>query len=79
MARIRRIVIPNTPHHVTQRGVRSMNIFFKEEDYIYYKKMLLEQIPGTVYIIKKKFILYKELQSVIYLNKYNKKIYNYPY
>lgn len=43
MARIRRIVIPNTPHHVTQRGVRSMNIFFKEEDYIYYKKMLIEQ------------------------------------
>ena len=29
MARIRRIVIPNVPHHVTQRGVRSMNIFFK--------------------------------------------------
>ncbi len=43
MAKIRRIVIPNTPHLVTQRGVRSMNIFFKEEDYIYYKKMLLEQ------------------------------------
>ncbi|PLY07025.1 MAG: transposase [Arcobacter sp.] len=43
MARIKRILIPNTPHHVTQRGVRSMNIFFKEEDYIYYKKLLLEQ------------------------------------
>jgi hypothetical protein len=28
MARIRRVVIPNTPHHITQRGVRSMNIFF---------------------------------------------------
>ena len=27
MTRIKRIVIPNTPHHVTQRGVRSMNIF----------------------------------------------------
>lgn len=43
MARIKRIVIPNTPHHVTQRGVRSMNIFFKDEDYIYYKKLLREQ------------------------------------
>jgi putative transposase len=36
MARIKRIVILNTPHHITQRGVRSMNIFFKHEDYEYY-------------------------------------------
>ena len=43
MARIRRIVIPNTPHHITQRGVRSMNIFFKDEDYLYYKELLLTQ------------------------------------
>lgn len=43
MARIARVVIPNLPHHVTQRGVRSMNIFFKEEDYLYYKKVLHEQ------------------------------------
>lgn len=26
IARIRRIVVPNTAHHITQRGVRSMNI-----------------------------------------------------
>ena len=43
MARIKRIVIPDTPHHVTQRGVRSMNIFFKNDDYEYYKKVLFEQ------------------------------------
>jgi len=43
MARIKRIVIPDTPHHVTQRGVRSMNIFFKHDDYEYYKKLLFEQ------------------------------------
>lgn len=43
MARIKRIVIPNSPHHVTQRGVRSMNIFFKHDDYEYYKKILFEQ------------------------------------
>ena len=40
MARIRRIVIPNVPHHITQRGVRSQNIFFKDEDYQYYKELL---------------------------------------
>lgn len=43
MARIKRIVIPNTPHHITQRGVRSMNIFFKHEDYEYYKELLFIQ------------------------------------
>ena len=43
MARIKRIVIPNTPHHITQRGVRSMNIFFKHEDYEYYKELLFTQ------------------------------------
>jgi len=43
MARIKRIVIPNTPHHITQRGVRSMNIFFKHDDYIYYKELLYKQ------------------------------------
>lgn len=43
MARIARVVIPNHPHHITQRGVRSMNIFFKDEDYQYYKKVLYTQ------------------------------------
>ena len=43
MARIRRIVIPSIPHHITQRGVRSMNIFFKHEDYQYYKELLYTQ------------------------------------
>lgn len=32
MARISRIVVPGYPHHVTQRGVRSMNIFDSDED-----------------------------------------------
>jgi putative transposase len=43
MARIKRLIIPNIPHHVTQRGVRSMNIFFKYDDYEYYKELLLNQ------------------------------------
>ena len=50
MARIKRIVIPNIPHHITQRGVRSMNIFLKDEDYEYYKKLLLEQC--SIYELK---------------------------
>ena len=44
MARIKRIVIPNTPRHVTQRGLRSMNIFFKHDDYEYYKIYFLNNV-----------------------------------
>ena len=43
MARLARVVIPNIPHHITQRGVRSMNIFFKEEDFYIYKLILNKQ------------------------------------
>ena len=43
MARIKRVVLPDIPHHITQRGVRSMNIFFKQSDYEYYKDVLFEQ------------------------------------
>ena len=32
MARLSRIVVPGYPHHVTQRGVRSMNVFHEESD-----------------------------------------------
>lgn len=32
MARLARIVIPNVPHHVTQRGNRRLPIFFCDED-----------------------------------------------
>ena len=32
MARMARAVVPGYPHHVTQRGVRSMPVFFSDED-----------------------------------------------
>ena len=32
MARFARVVIPHRPHHVIQRGVRSLPIFFSEAD-----------------------------------------------
>jgi putative transposase len=43
MARIGRVVLPGHPHHVTQRGVRSMDIFYKESDYLAYLDLLKEQ------------------------------------
>ena len=42
MARLARVVLPKVAHHVTQRGVRSMNIFFDDEDRIFY----LEQVKS---------------------------------
>ena len=33
MARMKRVVVPGYPHHIVQRGVRSMEIFFDEQDH----------------------------------------------
>jgi len=43
MARIARVVLPGYPHHVTQRGVRSMDIFSSDEDREEYLCLLSEQ------------------------------------
>ena len=40
MARIARLVIPNVPHHVVQRGNRRQTVFFQEEDHTYYLRLL---------------------------------------
>ncbi len=42
MARLSRIVIPGYPHHVTQRGVRRMETFFRDTDYEAYLALLAE-------------------------------------
>ena len=42
MARMARIVIPDIPHHVTQRGVRSMPIFNTDRDRIAYMRIISE-------------------------------------
>ena len=33
MARIARLVVPDCPHHVTQRGNRRQATFFRDDDY----------------------------------------------
>lgn len=40
MARMARVVVPGIPHHITQRGVRSMRIFFSLEDRLEYLWLL---------------------------------------
>ncbi|MEW6137844.1 MAG: transposase [Thermodesulfobacteriota bacterium] len=44
VARLSRIVDPRYPHRVTQRGVRSMNVFHEESDRREYLGMLGEEI-----------------------------------
>ncbi len=40
MARLARVVLPGVPHHITQRGVRSMNIFSGDADRDYYLELV---------------------------------------
>jgi putative transposase len=40
MARIARVVVPGFPHHVIQRGNRRQKVFFNEDDYTQYLKLL---------------------------------------
>ena len=42
MARMARVVVPNYPHHVTQRGNRRQKTFFCDEDYRYYIELISE-------------------------------------
>lgn len=43
MTRLRRIVVPHAPHHVTQRGNRREPIFFENGDQEVYRDLLAEQ------------------------------------
>jgi REP element-mobilizing transposase RayT len=40
LAKLARVVLPGVPHHVTQRGVRSMNIFSCDGIRNYYLELL---------------------------------------
>ena len=43
MARIARLVVPDLPHHVTQRGNRRMTVFFFDDDYALTLDLLAER------------------------------------
>ncbi len=46
MARIARVILPDFPHHVTQRGNRRQRVFFNDDDYAHYLE-LIAQGNGT--------------------------------
>ena len=43
MGRVARVVVPGYPHHITQRGVRSLPVFFGDNDRIEYLRLLKKQ------------------------------------
>lgn len=47
MPRMARIVIPNYPHHVTQRGNRRQKVFFTNEDYTAYLHYSLDALKKS--------------------------------
>lgn len=47
MPRMARVVVPNFPHHVTQRGNRRQRVFFSDDDYRHYKRLLAPAIASS--------------------------------
>ncbi len=47
MARISRIIAPDLPHHVTQRGNRRQKLFVEESDYALYRDLLAERCAAN--------------------------------
>ncbi len=52
MPRIARVVIPDFPHHITQRGNRNQRTFFSDDDkrfYLYLLKEQLKKVPIKIW------------------------------
>jgi putative transposase len=47
MPRLARVVIPNVPHHITQRGNRRLPIFFCDDDRTAYLKLVAEACAAS--------------------------------
>ncbi len=47
MARLARIVAPGLPHHVTQRGNRRQPVFFRDDDYRLYLRLVSEHCAAA--------------------------------
>jgi putative transposase len=47
MPRTARLVVPNVPHHVTQRGNRRQTTFYSDADFAFYRALLAEWCTKT--------------------------------
>jgi putative transposase len=43
-----RLVVPGLPHHITQRGNRRQQTFFRDEDYAAYVELMAERPIGVL-------------------------------
>ena len=46
MARLARVVVAGIPHHITQRGNRRQEVFFRDEDYQEYLDLMSHKKAG---------------------------------
>ena len=47
MPRIARVVVPDFPHHIVQRGSRNLKVFFSDHDRKLYKELVLTELNKT--------------------------------
>lgn len=47
MGRMNRVVVPGIPHHITQRGVRREQVFFRHDDYTLFANLLRHFLKKT--------------------------------
>ena len=40
MARLARVILPEYPHHIAQRDNRRQDVFFCDDDYLFYLDLL---------------------------------------
>ena len=61
MAKLPRAVVPDTPHHVTQRGNRRQPVFFGDDDYRLYIELLGEHCRACGVVVCEKFRVHETL------------------
>jgi putative transposase len=47
MSRLARVVIPGLPHHITQRGNGRQKVFYSDEDYALYMRLITESCTSA--------------------------------
>lgn len=47
MARLARLIVPDLPHHITQRGNGRQRTFFEDADYALYRDLLAESLKAA--------------------------------
>jgi len=65
MGRIARLVIPGMPHHVTQRGVRRLDVFRDDEDRLLYLKLFARSAHSFQLIVRSYALMSNHVHFVV--------------